>query len=135
MAARFDEAVRLAEQAFATEFARLLSHLTERLGNGENGERRIFRDSCVGNLTDFFSRFSELNVRSSPELDALVAEARRLAQGVSPQDLRDDDSLRRQIAREMSRVQERVEGLITDAPRRIVQTRASCNGDSHAAGA
>src|SRR5207244_3982998 len=34
VAARFEEAVQLAEQAFATEFARLLAHLTERLANG-----------------------------------------------------------------------------------------------------
>ena len=39
VAARFDEAVRLAEQAFATEFARLLSHLTARLADGEDGAR------------------------------------------------------------------------------------------------
>src|SRR5205085_7383073 len=35
---RFEEAVRLAEQAFATEFARLLAHLTDRLAPGDNGE-------------------------------------------------------------------------------------------------
>jgi hypothetical protein len=39
VAARFDEAVRLASQAFATEFARLLAHLTARLANGEGGQR------------------------------------------------------------------------------------------------
>src|SRR5439155_11724539 len=66
VAARFDEAVRLAEQAFATEFARLLSHLTERLSDSENGERRIFRDTSVSNLTDFFQRFGHLNLRSNP---------------------------------------------------------------------
>src|SRR5690349_6336812 len=33
VARRFDEAERLAEQAFSTEFARLLSHLTERLAD------------------------------------------------------------------------------------------------------
>lgn len=44
VARRFEEAVRLAEQAFVSEFARLVSHLTERLANGEYGERRIFRD-------------------------------------------------------------------------------------------
>src|SRR5919204_634220 len=33
VAARFEEAVKLAEQAFASEFARLLAHLTERLTN------------------------------------------------------------------------------------------------------
>ena len=72
VAARFDEAVRLAEQAFASEFARLLSHLAERLAGGENGERRVFRDSAITNLTEFFTRFSDLNVRSSSELDALA---------------------------------------------------------------
>jgi hypothetical protein len=101
---RFEEAVRLAEQAFATEFGRLLAHLTERLTNGATGERRVFRDSAVTHLRDFFARFQQLNVRSNAELDALVEEAQRLVQGVSPQDLRDNDSLRQQIATEMTRV-------------------------------
>ena len=87
------------------------------------------------NLADFFSRFEELNVRSSPELDALVEEAQRLVQGVSPQKLRDNDSLRQHIAQEMTRVQEEVEGLITDAPRRrLIRNQPSTNGGSHATG-
>jgi hypothetical protein len=132
---RFEEAVRLAEQAFATEFGRLLSRLAERLTNGETGERRVFRDSAVTNLADFFARFQQLNVRSNPDLDALVEEAQRLVQGVSPQDLRDNDALRRQIATEMKRVREQVEGLITDAPRRrLVRSCPSANGGDHAAG-
>src|SRR5439155_5916385 len=60
VAARFDEAVRLAEQAFAAEFARLLSHLTARLASGADGERQVFRDSAVHNLSAFFGRFAEL---------------------------------------------------------------------------
>jgi hypothetical protein len=131
---RFEEAVRLAEQAFATEFGRLLAHLAERLTNDETGERRVFQNSVVTNLTGFFARFQQLNVRSNPELDALVEEARRLVQGVSPQQLRDSDSLRQQIAGDMGRVRERVEGLITDAPRRrLVRARPSGNGGGHAA--
>jgi hypothetical protein len=133
VAARFDEAVRLAEQAFASEFARLLSHLTARLANGENGGRQVFRDSVVGNLTAFFGRFAELNVRSSPELDALVEQAQALVRGVTPQQLRDSDSLRQHVAGEMARVQVQVEGLLTDAPRRrLVRNRPSANGGGHA---
>src|SRR6516165_10184292 len=45
VAARFEEAVELAEQAFLSEFAKLVSHLTERLGSEENGDRKIFRDT------------------------------------------------------------------------------------------
>jgi hypothetical protein len=133
VAARFEEAVRLAEEAFATEFGRLLSHLTERLGNGENGERRVFRDSAVTNLTEFFARFRHLNVRSNPDLDALVEEAQRLVQGVTPQGLRDDDALRQQIAAEMARVRAQVEGLMTELPRRrLVRVRPASNGENHA---
>jgi hypothetical protein len=132
VAARFDEAVRLAEQAFATEFTRLLSHLTSRLANGEDGQRQIFRDSAVKNLTSFFDRFAELNVRSNPELDALIEKARDLVHGVSPQDLRDSDALRQHVAAEMARVQTQVEGMVTDAPRRrLVRNRPSNNGEAN----
>jgi hypothetical protein len=134
VAARFDEAVRLAEQAFASEFSKLLSHLTERLKSGENGERRIFRDTVVGNVTEFFERFKHLNIGSNAELDALVEQAKRLVQGISPQDLRDNATLRQQIGRDMARVQSEVEGLIVNAPRRrIVRARPAVNGDAHAA--
>jgi hypothetical protein len=134
VAARFDEAVRLAEQAFAGEFARLLSHLTERLSGGEEGERRVFRDSAVTNLSEFFARFRHLNVRSNADLDALVEEAQRLVQGVTPQNLRDDAGLRAHMAVEMSRVQAQVEGLIVTPPRRrLIRSRPSTNGESHAA--
>ncbi len=133
VAARFNEAVRLAEQAFATEFARLLSHLTARLASGENGERQVFRDSVVSNLTEFFQRFSELNVRSNPDLDALVEQAQRLVRGVTPQQLRGSDSLRQHVAAEMALMQARVEGLLTDAPRRrLIRNRPSANGGGHA---
>jgi hypothetical protein len=133
VAARFDEAVRLAEQAFATEFARILSHLTERLTNSESGERRVFRDSAVSNLTEFFERFRHLNVRSNPELDALVDQARDLVKGVAPQELRDNTALRQHISTEMVKVQSQVEGMITDVPRRrIIRMKPSANGGSHA---
>jgi len=134
VATRFDEAVKLAEQAFASEFAKLLSHLTERLGPGENGERRIFRDTAIGNLTEFFERFRHLNIGSNAELDALVEQAHRLVRGISPQDLRDNATLRQQIGRDMAKVQSEVEGMIIDAPRRrIVRARPAVNGEAHAA--
>jgi hypothetical protein len=135
VAARFDEAVRLAEQAFASEFARLLSHLTERLGESVSGQRKIFRDSAVANLSEFFSRFAQLNVRSNPDLDRLVAQAQELVQGVTPQDLRDNDGLRRLVASEMAGVQTKVERLIVDAPRRrIIRHQANGAGGTNAPG-
>jgi hypothetical protein len=134
---RFEEAVQLAEQAFISEFAKLVSHLTERLANDGNGERRIFRDTAVSNLSEFFERFQTLNVRSNQDLDRLVEQAQQMVNGVTPQDLREDGDLRHQIATDMGQVQTRLEGMIVERPRRqIIRSNPSGNGNgvNHANG-
>ncbi len=75
---RFDEAVQLAEEAFTGELAKLVSHLTDRLSGQADGKAKIFRDSAVENLTEFFNRFRHLNVRSNDQLDSLVEDAQRV---------------------------------------------------------
>ena len=121
---RFDEAVKLAEEAFTAELAKLISHLTERLSGNEDGNRKIFRDSAIENLTEFFQRFRELNVRSSEQLDQLVSQAQQVIRGVDPQDLRDNDGLRQHVATEMSRVSSVLDGMLIDRPRRNILRRA-----------
>ena len=123
MRERVGEAVRLAEEAFTSELARLVSHLTERLAGTEDGKPKIFRDSVVTNLTEFFERFRQLNVGSSDQLDRLVADARRVVRGVGAQELRDSSSLRQHVATEMSRVQSVLDGLLVDRPRRNILRR------------
>jgi hypothetical protein len=120
---RFDEAVKLAEEAFTAELAKLVSHLTERLAGTEDGKPKIFRDSAVENLTEFFQRFRQLNVRSSDQLENLVADAQRVIRGVEPQALRDSSSLRQHVATEMSRVSSVLDGLLVDRPRRNILRR------------
>lgn len=119
VARRFEEAVRLAEQAFTAEFAKLVSHLAERLSSPD-GERQIFRDSVVVNLTEFFQRFQQLNVHSSEQLDSLVRQAQDIVQGVQPQELRDDASLRQHIATSLASVQAALDGMLVDRPRRRI---------------
>ncbi len=133
VAARFEEAVRLAEQAFLEEFARLVAHLTERLSTSVDGERKVFRDSAVGNLTEFFERFRRLGVHSSAELDRLVQEAQRAVRGVDAQALRTSDDLRAQVASQLSGVQATLDGMLIDRPRRrIVRATSLSNGNGHA---
>jgi hypothetical protein len=120
---RFDEAVKLAEEAFTAELAKLVSHLTERLSGQADGKPRIFRDSAVENLTEFFQRFRALNVRSSEQLDQLVGQAQQVIRGVEPQDLRDNAGLRQHVATEMSQVQSVLDGLLVDRPRRNILRR------------
>jgi hypothetical protein len=133
VAQRFEEAVRLAEQAFVAEFARLVSHLSERLANGADGQRKVFRDSAVANLRDFFERFRHLSVHSSAELDALVDQAQDLVGGVPPQELRSNDGLRRHVATQLVQVQASLEGMLVDRPRRrLVRSHRTVSGEARA---
>ena len=123
MQQRFEEAVQLAEESFTAELAKLVSHLSERLSGAEDGKPKIFRDTAVENLTEFFQRFRSLNVGSNEQLDRLVADAQRIVRGVEPQDLRDNAGLRQHVATEMSRVQSVLDGLLVDRPRRNILRR------------
>ncbi len=118
VAARFQEAVELAETAFLDEFGKLVSHLCERLAGQDDGQPKVFRDSAVSNLTEFFDRFRHLNVSSNAELDQLVERARQVVRGVKPIQLRDSQSLRQQVASQLAGVQSVLDGLLVDRPRR-----------------
>ncbi|MBX3452774.1 MAG: hypothetical protein KF777_24775 [Planctomycetaceae bacterium] len=121
--ARFDEAVRLAEAAFMEELAKLVEHLTERLSGDVDGKPKVFRDSAVENLAEFFERFRQLNVGSNEQLDELVVRAQQVIRGVEPQQLRDSQSLRQQVSTQLSSVQSALDGLLVDRPRRNIQRR------------
>lgn len=128
--ARFEEAVQLAEQAFLDEFARLVNHLTERItGANEDGTPKVFRDSAVDNLCDFFERFRSLNVRSNQQLDELVAQAQRTVRGVAAQDLRDGPSVRQEVATQLARVQTTLDAMLVDRPRRRILRNTAVTGD------
>ncbi|HEU5118851.1 MAG TPA: hypothetical protein VFT74_19820, partial [Isosphaeraceae bacterium] len=121
VAARFDEAVQMAEQAFLEEFTKLVGHLTERIsGVGDDGKPKVFRDSAVGNLSDFFEKFRSLNVRSNDQLDELVAQAQKAVRGVGAQDLRNSGDLREKVATELSIVRSALDGLMVERPRRKI---------------
>ncbi len=123
VSARFDEAVQLAEAAFIEEMSRLVSHLTERISGSGDGQPRVFRDTAIENIREFFQRFRELNVHSSEQLDQLVEQSQRILSGVEPQALRDTAQLRQRVAGELAAVQSVLDGLLVDRPRRNILRR------------
>ena len=120
VAARFDEAVRLAEEAFTSELAKLVSHLSERLSGQEDGKPKVFRDSAIENLREFFQRFRSLNVGSSDQLDGLVTQAQQVVSGIEPQTLRTNVVLRQEVATQLAAVGSVLDGLMVDRPRRNI---------------
>jgi hypothetical protein len=125
VAARFDEAVRMAEEAFTSELGQLVAHLAERLSGADDGRPKVFRDSAISNLQEFFARFQQLGIRSNADLDALVESAQRIVRGVEPQHLRDHADLRRDIATQLSAVRSTLDDLMVDRPRRRILRNAA----------
>jgi hypothetical protein len=119
--ARFEEAVALAEQAFTDEFAKMVEHLVDRLTVGPDGKAKVFRDTAVGSMREFFSRFSEMDIGSNAELSAMIAEAQRAVEGVDVAKLRKDVIARDQIRGAMQGLATRLDALMVDRPRRRIR--------------
>ncbi|RLT06456.1 MAG: hypothetical protein DWI21_11115, partial [Planctomycetota bacterium] len=124
VAARFDEALQLAEQAFLAELSQLVTHLTNRLSGTEDGKPKVFRDTVVSKLTEFFERFRRMNVRSNEQLDTLVSQVEDLVNGVQPKSLRENRVLRESVAAELNQLQPVFDGLLVDRPRRNLLRQA-----------
>jgi len=123
VAERFEQTVELAEQAFMEELSQLVSHLAERLAGSEDGKPKVFRDSAVTGLADFFQRFRQLNINSNEQLDELVDRCEGLLSGVQPQRLRDSQGLRQLVATNLASVQSSLDQLLVERPRRNIQRR------------
>ncbi|MCA9071270.1 MAG: hypothetical protein KDA84_20220, partial [Planctomycetaceae bacterium] len=95
-------------------------HLSERQSGQKDGEPKVFWDTAVTNLVEFFQRFQKLNVRSNEQLDELVAQARDVVRGVQPQQLRENLDLREQVAEQLRSVRTALDDLLVDRPRRNI---------------
>lgn len=119
---RFETALAMAEDAFAAELQSLVSHLVDKLtGDEGDGKPKVFRNTAVTNLSEFFARFSAMNVRSNSELSALVHQAEKIIAGVDPNDLRKDGALKQHIATSMEQVKATLDEMVQDAPTRAIE--------------
>jgi hypothetical protein len=119
---RFENAVAMAEEAFAEQLSDMVSHLIERLADNPDGTQKVFRATAVDNFKEFYENFRKMNVRSNPQLESLIAQASNLVGGVSAQELRTDRSLRQNLTAQMSNLQTALNSVIVDAPRRRIMS-------------
>lgn len=117
---RFEEAVRLTEQAFTQKFHELVAHLAERLKGDVDGKPKTFRDSAIENLGAFFEQFRTLDTGSNAALQALVDQAQQVVQGMTPAELRDNADARAKVAAGLSEIQQAVDALMVDRPERAI---------------
>jgi hypothetical protein len=118
---RFEQAVIMAEEAYAEQLRELVDHLIERLTDSPTGEKKIFKTSAVEHFQTFQEAFKRMNVRSNRDLETLIDRASGLVSGVDPKELRNSSTLRNTIKTQMADVRSALDELMTNAPsRRII---------------
>ena len=110
----------MAEQAFLASSPSWSPTWASGSAARQDGKPKVFRDTAVDNLGEFFQRFRQLNVRSNPELDALAEQAQQAVSGVGARDLRANNDLRQRVASQLSGVRSALDGMLVDRPRRKI---------------
>ena len=80
-----------------------VKHMVERL-SGE--DKKIFRDTLVTNALELTSMLTSLNITKDPKLEQARQSLEKVIVGVDVQDLRDSDSLRKDVAQKVSNIME-----------------------------
>lgn len=117
--AKFDEAVAVAEVAFAEQLHELVQHLAERLEPSTDGKKKVLQESAVMNLNEFFDRFRSLSVGSNAQLDSIVEEARKVVNGVDIKSLRNAESVRSDVRESMTGLTEKLSTMIGERSRKF----------------
>jgi hypothetical protein len=137
IAARFDEAARIAEEAFAGELLDTVGKLQSKLNGLDDGTEKRLKESTLDNLSDFFQRFKALNLHTSEDLDKLVAQTEGIltgrdlmgAKGITRDDLRNSQAIRSDVRTKLSAVSASLEGLMVAKPRRAITRRTKVADD------
>lgn len=118
--ARFEEAVRLTEQAMMQKLHELIAHLADKLTGGTDGKPKAFRDSAVENLNGFFEEFRNLDIGSNEELQRLVNKAQDAVKGVKVNELRENADVRNDVAASLSQIKASMDEMMVVKPKRAI---------------
>ena len=100
-------------------FKELVDHAVDRLTVTPGEKPKIFKDSLVPNFREFLDTFSARNVVNDDELETLVGQAKKLVEGISSDDLRNDVSLRSYTAEKFVELKKSVDEAVITSGRRF----------------
>jgi len=110
----------MAIDSLRIRFAELVDHLVERLSQGIDGKKKIFRDSAIENFAPFLEDFEKLNINNDQELAQLVEQCRDILTGIRPDELRTSEGFRDAIRSSIGQVQNQMDHWLIDRPIRAI---------------
>lgn len=101
-----------ATNTLRVKFAEMINHIVERL----SGERKVFKNTLIGNINEFINDFKALNISDDVELASMVEKCNSILSGADADTIRDNDNFRQHIASSISTVQIELNKMIIDRP-------------------
>tara|TARA_R110002073_G_scaffold16023_1_gene62287 strand:- start:1142 stop:1804 length:663 start_codon:yes stop_codon:yes gene_type:complete len=77
-----------------TRLHKALTSMSERLDYGTKEDKKVFRDSLVGNVTGMIELLRVCNVNNSTQMSAMADKLEEAMSGVTPDALREDEYFR-----------------------------------------
>lgn len=115
----FEEAAVEIKDALRLMFAKLIERAVDRLQPAVPGEKpKVFRDTLIGNINEFFATFEARNIMGDAELAALVAKAKEVLTGVDPGRLRLDTDLKAKTEVALTQIATALEPMVREAEER-----------------
>jgi hypothetical protein len=93
----FDSRIQGAMKEAWTRLHDCLTHVSERLGDVNEGERKVFRDSLVGNAQELVDMLKVLNVTKDPDLERARQQLAQTFTGLEVKDLRESADIRKDV--------------------------------------
>lgn len=122
-AARIHEAAEGVRVLLRQTALSIIRQLHDRLGQRDDGKKRVLRATALDDLQQFVTAFSFRDVTNDRELAEVVGQIQELARGVDVPQLRTDDELRARVERETSRLGGHLDRLVVEAPTRRLRLR------------
>jgi len=108
------ESAREIQQALREAMGSLVEHMVERLTGGDGGKPKKFKDTSIQKVQEFLDTFQARNITGDAQLGALVEKAKKLLVGISPDDLREDDKVRKIVAQGFEKLKGALDGMLQE---------------------
>jgi hypothetical protein len=112
------ELQKTTELAMREPYERLYTHISRMVARLSDS-KGIFRDTLVTGLAELCAILPGLNLSGDPQLDDWRKRAESMIANIAPQDLREDTSVRRSVARQAAEIQQLMSGFMGDAPAEV----------------
>jgi hypothetical protein len=93
----FDSRIKGAMKEAWTRLHECLTHVSERLEDVGDNERKVFRDSLVGNAQELIDMLKVLNVTKDPDLERARQQLAQTFTGLEVKDLRESAEIRKDV--------------------------------------